>query len=187
MDEVLKEAIRLRKLGFAIHWLVPGEKRPVASGWADAPIMSVDELMKTYHAGMNVGFRAGKWSVVSGKELAVLDVDIRGGEGFVDEAFAAARSLLGTAYQPDVISGSGVGRHQYLGFPIGESPTSAATVLRQADLWVTPDRKLHPHQMKTAKPVWQIELLSTGKNVVLPPSIHPDTGLPYKWASERNK
>lgn len=187
MDEALKEAVRLRELGFAIHWLVPGQKRPIQPGWTDSPVMSVDELMDTYRTGMNVGFRAGKWSVVAGKEVAVIDVDIRGGERFADEAYAATRSLLGTAYRPHVISGSGVGQHQYVLFPIGKSPKSAATVLRQADLWVTPDRKIHPHHAEGAKPVWQIELLSTGKNVVLPPSIHPDTGLPYKWATERTK
>ena len=28
MSKVLDEALRLRALGFAVHWLVPREKRP---------------------------------------------------------------------------------------------------------------------------------------------------------------
>jgi hypothetical protein len=28
---------------------------------------------------------------------------------------------------------------------------------------------------------WEIELFGTGKQVAMPPSIHPDTGLPYRW------
>ena len=63
MADMLKEAVRLRKLGFAIHWLVPGEKRPISNGWAEAPVMPVEELKKSYRVGYNVGFRPGKWSV----------------------------------------------------------------------------------------------------------------------------
>ena len=74
MADMLKEAVRLRKLGFAIHWLVPGEKRPISDGWAEAPVMPVEELKKSYRVGYNVGFRPGKWSIVNGREICVLDV-----------------------------------------------------------------------------------------------------------------
>ena len=30
---------------------------------------------------------------------------------------------------------------------------------------------------------WKLELLSTGKNLVVPPSVHPDTGKRYQWVS----
>lgn len=180
MSKVLDEALRLRALGFAVHWLVPGEKRPILNGWATAPVMTLDELAASYRAALNVGFRAGKYSVVGGKEVCVLDVDVRGGPAYAAEAYAAARSILGDD-RFDVISGSGTGRHRYLGFPIGTSPTSAATTLRQSDVWVDKRGQVQPAGTEGARPAWVIELLSTGKNVVLPPSIHPETGQPYKF------
>lgn len=181
MDNTLKEAIRLRKLGFAIHWLLGGEKRPIEGGWSEAAVMSVEQLIKTYRTGYNVGFRPGKYSVVAGHEIVVLDVDIRGGPLFAEEAYAAAKMMMGSD-RFDVMTGSVVGRHRFLGFPIGKSPGPAATTLRQSDIWVIPSTgQICNPKTDGARPAWLIELLSTGKNVVLPPSIHPDTGKPYKF------
>lgn len=182
MTDMLKEALRLRQLGFAIHWLMPGEKRPLESGWADAPIKSAEDLKKSYRPGYNVGFRPGKWSIVKGREICVLDIDIRGGAAFAEEAYSAAAAMLGDK-SFDVVSGSGVGRHRYLAFPIGASPKSAATTLRQSDVSIDRDGKLCPSGAEGARPAWLIELLSTGKNVVLPPSMHPDTQQPYQFTA----
>lgn len=182
MADVLAEALRLRKLGFAVHWLRSGTKIPVAGGWADAPVMGESTLKASYQNGFNVGFRAGKWSVVNGQEICVLDVDVRGGPAYAEEAYAAAASMLGGVFRPNVISGSMVGRHQYLGFPKGGSPPCAATTLRRSDVWVDHARNVCSGGTEGARPAWLIEILSTGKNVVLPPSIHPDTDKPYNWA-----
>jgi len=181
MDDALKEALRLRELGFAVHWLVAGQKRPIASEWASAPVMNTDDLRRTYKPGYNVGFRAGKWSVVDGKEICVLDVDVRGGALYAEEAYATARSIMLGKFAPNVLSGSGIGRHQYLGFKRGTAPERASTVLRQSDIWVSDCGRVTSTRQKNARPAWMIELLSTGKNVVLPPSIHPDTGKRYSW------
>lgn len=181
MDNVLKEALRLHKMGFAVHWLRPASKIPVESGWSNAPVQTAEELIASYQRGYNVGFRPGGWSVVKGKEIVVLDVDIRGGQPFADEAHAAARQLLG-GLDFHVISGSGVGRHAYLAVPVGTAPAFAATTLRQSDVWVrNTDGSLCKPCSEDAKPAWLIELLSTGKNVVMPPSIHPDTNIAYKF------
>lgn len=180
MSKVLDEAVRLRERGFAVHWLVPDEKRPILNGWATAPVMTVEELANSYRKGFNVGFRAGKYSVVDEGEVCVLDVDVRGGAAYEAEAHAAARAILGDD-RFDVISGSGFGRHRYLKFPIGASPGSASTILRQSDVFVDVNGKVQPAGPKGVRPAWVIELLSTGKNVVLPPSIHPDTGRPYQF------
>ncbi len=182
MADVLAEALRLRKVGFAVHWLRPASKAPVLEGWANASVMNENALKGSYRPGLNVGFRPGKWSVVDGREVCVLDIDIRGGPKFADEAYAAAQSMLAGAYMPNVISGSLVGRHQYLGFPIGSSPACAATTLRASDIWIDEAGNFCPAHTPSARPAWLIEILSTGKNVVLPPSIHPDTGKPYIWA-----
>jgi hypothetical protein len=181
MTNTLDTALALHKKGFAVHWLVSGEKRPVESGWSDAPLSTAASLKGSYRPGFNVGFRAGKWSIVDGREVCVLDVDIRGGPAYADEAYAAAKALLGGDFKPHVVTGSGVGRHQYLLFPRGQSPGKAATTLRQSDV-CTFDGKVCSKDLDGASRAWVIELLSTGKNVVLPPSIHPDTGKSYTWA-----
>jgi hypothetical protein len=180
MSDILKTALGLREMGFAIHWLVPREKRPVELGWTDAPVMTIAQLEQSYTAGYNVGFRPGKWSVVNGKEVVVIDIDIRGGEAFAEEAYAVAKSVLDGAFDPQVKSGSGWGRHQYQLIPKGNSPACAATTLRESDIWIL-DGKVCSPNTKGARPAYVIELLSTGKNCVLPPSIHPDSGKPYEW------
>jgi hypothetical protein len=177
---VLEEGVRLRKRGFAIHWLRSESKIPIEAGWSDAPVKTEEQLRDTYRTGYNLGFRAGKWSIIDGAEVCVLDIDVRGGERFAEEARAAARGLLGESYSPTVATGSGPGLHQYLRFPPGTSPNKASTLLRQSDVWVC-DGKICPLGTPGGKPAWLIELLSTGKNVVLPPSIHPDTHRPYAW------
>lgn len=182
MDKVLTEAVRLRKLGFAIHWLQRASKIPAVGGWAQAAVMDETALIASYRPDFNVGFRPGRWSVVDGREVAVLDIDIRGGAAYQDEAYAAAKSMLGSAYRPDVISGSLIGRHQYLSFAKGKSPPKAATTLRQSDIWIDRVGNVCHAGTAEARPAWLIEILSTGKNVVLPPSIHPDTLKPYVWA-----
>jgi hypothetical protein len=184
MDDMLIEALRLRKLGFAIQWLRPCSKIPVSAGWADAPIMDAAALKASYQPGFNIGFRPGKWSVVNGKEICVLDVDIRGGPLYAEEAYAAATAMM-RERKFTVISGSDVGRHRYLGFDKGTSPPKSATTLRESDIWVNKDTKdICASTDDGARRAWLIEILSTGKNVVMPPSIHPDTGHTYKFDIE---
>ena len=180
MNSTLKSALAMREMGFAIHWLLPKTKAPVDNGWPQAPVASIAQLEATYRPGYNVGFRPGKWSVVDGYEIVVLDIDIRGGEFYAGEAYAVADTILGGKYDPHVRTGSGVGRHQYLRIPKGTSPDKAATTLRQSDIWIRDGRPCAP-RTKEARPAFLIELLSTRKNVALPPSIHPDTGKPYEW------
>ena len=180
MNTTLKTALTLREMGFAVHWLLPKEKRPVEAGWTEAPIKSISDLKGTYRDGYNVGFRPGKWSVVEGKEVVVLDIDIRGGKAFSEEAYAVAASVLGGAFDPQVRSGSGLGRHQYLGMSIGTSTEMAATTLRESDVWILDGKVCNPNT-KAARPAYVVEVLATGKNCVLPPSIHPDSGKPYEW------
>jgi hypothetical protein len=180
-DQVLQDAIRLLRAGFAVHWLAPASKAPIEGGWAQRTFIEEDELVATYKRGFNVGFRPGKWSVVEGREICVIDVDVRGGERYEQEAHCAAQALLEEPSGFTVITGSGVGRHLYIAFEKGVSPDKAATTLRQSDVYVTPDFEICDPYADDARPAWLIELLSTGKNVVMPPSIHPDTGMAYRW------
>lgn len=184
-DNIKNTALALREMGFAVHWLLPGEKRPVERGWANAPIASIAQLEASYRPGYNAGFRPGKWSIVDGKEVVVLDVDVRGGPEFAQEAYAVANTVLDGAFDPHVLSGSQVGRHQYLLLPKGQSPDLAATTLRQSDIGIL-NGATCSLDTPGALPAYLIEMLSTGKNCVLPPSIHPDTGKPYEWLHKEN-
>jgi Bifunctional DNA primase/polymerase, N-terminal/Protein of unknown function (DUF3987) len=176
---VLDAAIELCASGFAVHWVRPRSKAPVEAGWSTATVPTANELTASYRTGNNVGFRAGTWSTVDGSAICVLDVDVRGGAKYQNEALAAAEAVYGGPIEYDVVSGSGHGRHKYLRFPPGQVPNKAAMALMTSEVYVLPSGTVCKKSDKGAKPAWMVELLSTGKNVVAPPSIHPDTGKPY--------
>jgi hypothetical protein len=180
MKSILNTALMLRELGFAVHWLLPKSKAPASKGWATAPIATIADLEKSYRNGYNVGFRPGKYSVVDGCEIIVLDVDIRGGTAYAQAAYDIANEWLDGKFDPTVQTGSIIGRHQYLKAPIGQSPNKAATTIETSNVWVRDGVECAP-KTDGGKPAFVVEVLSTGKNVVLPPSIHPDTKMPYTW------
>lgn len=169
MNDMLQSALDFRAQGFAVHWLHPRSKKPVLNDWTNRPAMTAEELVQSYRPGYNVGFRPGLPSTVEGgRAIVVLDVDVRGGEAYAEEAYAAANALIDNAGF-DVVTGSVVGRHKYLLCPLDELPAKAATTLKKSS------------EVIDGKPAYVIELLSTGKQCVLPPSIHPDSGRPYAW------
>jgi len=168
----LNDAISLRNAGFSVIWLKKRSKRPVDEKWTDKETLSVERLKSSYVQGYNCGVRLGKPSVVGGLYLHVLDVDIRKAE-LASQARKTVESLLKTRFSDfqAVISGSGgASRHLYFGT---DKP------FRSKKLWHSDDKFLGDDGSEH----WgaEIELIGTGKQVVLPPSIHPDTGKPYVW------
>lgn len=174
-SDCLDAVAPLRDAGFALHWLHAREKRPIASAWSEAPFMSAEELRSTHLPGYNVGVRLGEPSMLGDGYLHVLDLDIRV-DDLKDEAWAALAELFpgrDLTDLPCVQSGSGgESRHLYL---ITDKP------FRSKRLWVSDGK----HRGSDGK--WhfdaEIELFGTGKQVVLPPSIHP-SGKPYVWLRE---
>ena len=79
--------------------------------------------------------------------------------------------LLGTLDATAVASGRRNGSRRYWrACPMDQlSPKGAVLVCKVQDTWV-------PLCKDRPEPVWHIEVLSTGKQVVVPPSIHPTTG-----------
>ncbi len=176
---MLHEIEPFSRAGFAIHWLHPKSKRPIGNDWASKPVKTLDQLRSSYEAGVsgkNVGVRLGKWSKIGSDFLLVIDVDIRKPE-LAKEAFAELKRLFPEyATYPTVISGSGgASRHFYIltsrEFPSKQLAHSA----HQSLVW---DEK---QQKDVKKWDWEIELFGTGKQVAMPPSIHPITGKPYIW------
>lgn len=128
-----------------------------------------------FRKGMNVGFRPGKPSRIDGMYLHVIDLDIRDEERR-DEAQEALETLfegrdLGKMWRAKSGSG-GSSRHYYFLTDV-DFPTE--NLARSEDFMLVDGRK---------RRVWEIDLLGTGKNCVLPPSIHPDTGDAYAWIIE---
>lgn len=133
--------------------------------------MSVEALRSSHREDRNVGVRLGEPSVVGGMILHVIDVDIRQ-EHAADEAMSSLRRMFPDAASfPSVISGSGgASRHFYF---VTDKAFQSRKLDHSREQFVGEDGKNHW--------VWEIELFGTGKQVVLPPSIHPDTGKPYRW------
>lgn len=159
---ILGTAFVLVQRGYAVHWVRPRSKAPIAEGWSTAPVASLTELRHSYRPGYNLGVRCGHWSrPAPGCGLVVLDLDIRTGEAMQD-ALATVETLAGAGTYPVVLSGSGNGsRHLWFVCPIEQLPPRANVTILAAE-------------------GWKLEVLSTGKQVVVPPSIHP-SGQPYRW------
>lgn len=195
-DPILIEARRLHQLGFAIHWLQPNSKRPVESGWTTGPRKSWEELKRSYQKGMNVGVRLGTPSELSGRYLAVIDVDVKSGYPHHErEAVQTARAILNGHRCPVVRSGRGNGsRHYYLlteaplkGFDVATSTETVAVMMPSVKPSGKERKLLTPEELEKGlrlRPAWEVSLMSEGRQVVLPPSIHPDSGKAYHFSRD---
>ncbi|MFN3647610.1 MAG: bifunctional DNA primase/polymerase [Gemmobacter sp.] len=109
-------------------------------------------------------------SQIGGDFLHLVDLDIRDASK-AGEAWAALLVLWPAARGfPSVVSGSGgQSRHLYFLSPVA---------MPKRNLVKSPDFITIGGKRKRA---WEIDLMGTGSQDVLPPSIHPDTGQPYRW------
>lgn len=161
--------------GFALHWLKPRSKAPAAgAGWSSLPVATLDDLRRTQKTNSNVGIRPGLYSKVGDLYLHLIDVDIRKAEA-ADEARAALRLMFPEVESwPRVVSGSGgASRHYYF---LTDKPFASKKLAHSKGFFK--DTEGHKHWD------WEIELFGTGKQAAMPPSIHPDTGKPYRWEVE---
>lgn len=158
----IREARRLHALGFAILWLHPRDKRPIGSGWTKGPRKTWPELKAEYREGFNVGVRTGDASKLEEGYLACIDVDVKD-PVYMKEAEKALNELVGFQVLPEVSSGGGNGsRHLYC---VTAKPFKMITVAKHKQ--------------------WEICVYSNGRQMVLPPSIHP-SGRAYKWVEPLN-
>jgi len=156
----LKEGRRLYQLGFGTIWLKPRSKQPAESGWTTGPREDWKAFEKKYVPDANIGVRTGEASKIGNNYLACIDVDVKDPK-YREVALEKLRSITGGKKFPTVLSGSGNGsRHLYCVTP---QPFKMVTVAKEKD-------------------AWEICVYSSGRQMVLPPSVHPDTGKPYAWA-----
>lgn len=166
----------LVEAGASVHWLKPGEKRPASRNWSDVPNQTLQDLRRDYLPGQNIGIRLGRPSMIGQDYLHVMDLDIRDSSK-ADVAWAALLKLLPDAKSlPTVVSGSGgESRHIYF---LTDTPFRKKKLAHSGDYKMVFDAA---KGRKVKKYDWEIDLMGTGSQAVLPPSIHPVTGQPYRW------
>jgi hypothetical protein len=169
-SEIFVEAKRLYALGFAVHWLHPRSKRPINTGWTTGPRKPWAELEKEFRPEMNAGVRTGSASTFDGRFLTIIDVDIKSAEPHHRaEANEAVKRLLGDLKPPMVMSGRGGGsRHYYV---LTEKSFSSFNVAESKDV-IAGTKRVR---------AWEVSLMSEGRQVVIPPSIHPESKKVYEW------
>ncbi len=196
----IKDLKRLHNHGLALHWLRPKSKVPVESGWTKGPRLEWDDFKRRYRKGFNVGVRLGSASKVGGDYLAVIDLDVKSSEArHQEEAERKLRELFPEAKgAPRVDSGRGNGSgHRYVRVPKpiagSERKAQSAETVRVKMPSVPPSKneksQLSEEELAAGwrlRPAWEISLLSEGRQVVLPGSIHPDTGRAYEWVRPIN-
>lgn len=191
------ELKRLYDLGLALHWLHPKSKAPIGSGWTTGPRKTWEALTRSHRKGMNVGVRLGSPSKVGPGYLAVIDCDVKSSEKKhrleMGEKLKKLFPQLANGLVPQVITGRGNGStHLYV---LTREPAKPARRAQSADRV----KALMPSAGRCSKyetehltgdeisrgvrirPAWEISLMGEGQQVVLPPSVHPDTGELYRW------
>jgi virulence-associated protein E/bifunctional DNA primase/polymerase-like protein len=163
VDIIYNEARRLHVLGFSIIWLHPKSKRPWGNAWTSGDRRPWSELKSTYQKGMNVGVRTGSTSKLENGYLACIDLDIKSGTpDSISRARKLVRDLIGDAKVCIVRSGRHNGSSHY--YVVTPTPFKMITVHKDSD--------------------FEICIYSDGRQMVLPPSVHPDTGKLYEWESK---
>lgn len=150
-------------MGMGVLWIKPKSKAPVESGWTTGERQAWKYLSETYYEGLNVGVRLGEPSKIGDHYLACIDVDIKDA-AYRKIALAKLSELVGGKEKefPTVMSGGGNGsRHLYFASP---APFKMKTIAKEKDKW-------------------EIAIYSAGRQMVLPPSVHPVTEKPYQWVS----
>lgn len=193
---MLSEARALYKLGFNIHWLKKGSKAPVESGWSNKKKSLFKSLKTNYKPGLNLGVVLGTHSKIKNSYLAVIDCDVKGkGIKFEKELNEKLKELQVTG-APTVMSGRGNGsRHIYIRTktPLKPKHFFKSKELVKVHMPSAPNPSKRDKKMLSVtelkdgyriRPAWEISLMGKGQQVVLPPSIHPDTKKPYTWAKE---
>ncbi|WOC01118.1 MULTISPECIES: DUF927 domain-containing protein [unclassified Providencia] len=169
-------AIFLATNNIPIHPLIAGTKRPVDKGWSNAPSLTFDNIEKQIPLwitkGYGLGARTG-YPLSNGALFYVIDVDIHGEALTTEITHELHTQLYNLGLDPNlpnVITGRGNGScHYYVSVP-----NSKLTTIIGAAKTICKSKYVHE-----GKPYWIIEVLGKGKQVVVPPTIHPETNKPY--------
>lgn len=169
----LQDVKLLHDKGFSLIYLHPKDKRPIGKDWTTKPSKTWEELKRTFKPENNLGVRLGAHSKIGKNYLACIDVDVVD-PNYRKAAIKKMREITKGETFPEVRSGSGNGsRHLYC---VTSEPFKMITVAKEFSKTEV-DEKGKPLKL------WEICIYSTGRQMVLPPSIHP-SGAAYTWMSE---
>lgn len=195
MNRTLKEAERLYRLGFGILWIKPKSKAPVKNKWTTGPRDQWEDLKRSFRPGFNVGVRLGAVSKIGDKFLSVIDIDVKSTEErHRIEAEKAVRDLFPEVPEGvvQVYSGRGNGSsHIYILTPTPASPSKRKVSADKVKV-LMPSAPVNNSQREALseedldegyriRPAWEVAVMGEGQQVLLPPSIHPDSGKEYVW------
>lgn len=149
----------LHDAGLSLIYLHERDKRPLENNWTKNPNKTWKEIKNVFNSANNIGVRLGTYShLLNSGFLCCIDVDIKH-PSFKKAALKRLKEITGNQVYAEVRSGSGNGsRHLY---GVSNEPFKMIEIEK------------HKHQ-------WEICAYSTGRQMVLPPSIHP-SGAPYVW------
>jgi predicted P-loop ATPase len=193
-SKMLKRMRELKSLGFAVLWLKEKSKAPVESGWTKRVPDTADALAEKYKPGLNMGVRLGAASKIGKKYLAVIDCDVKSTETHhLAEMSSKLQALFGaTIHQaPTVWSGRGNGSmHVYI---LTDAPVAPKRLAQSTEKVRVKMPSVQPSKFERSalsekelkegwrlRAAWEISLMGEGQQVVLPGSIHPDTGAAYE-------
>ncbi len=200
MSLKLSELKALHEKGFALIYLEPRSKKPFEKGWTTAQPKSWEELENSFESDYNVGVRLGEPSKLkNGNYLGAIDCDVKSKSRKAIQEMNKALRDLGIDHKtaPVVMSGRGNGsKHIYVQTKIPMRAMKFAQSETLVKVLMLGSKEKSPSQKEIEnltkdelrqgyriRRAWEISLMGTGQQTVLPPSVHPDTGFKYAWAS----
>lgn len=186
---------RLHDWGFALHWLHPKSKRPIGNNWQNAKRPNWDKFMSTYEPGNNIGVRPGAASRLKDNTyLVIFDCDVKSSkpEHLIEMEKHLKVYIPDIDFCPFVNSGRRNGsRHYYARTKMPMNSIRLAQSAHQSKVLMPSVKassrdadKLTKQELEDGwrmRAAWEIDLYGSGKQAVIPDSIHPDTGLSYEW------
>ncbi len=193
LEQVKAEAKRFYDMGFAIHWLHPNSKRPIESGWTTGPRKPWQYLNETHIDNLNVGVRLGTPSKIGDGYLCVIDLDVKSTDkADAVEALRYVKEHFSVHIMPSVKSGRGGGSmHFYCLTAAPQTPILAYRSTKLVKAYMPSAKATGPNVKGLTtdeiakglrlRPAWEVSIMGEGQQVVLPPSIHPDSKKNYLW------
>lgn len=173
--QIYTKAVEYATNGLSIHLLKPLEKRPVENGWSTAPFLKPEDMFEEFKSvqDANIGVRLGEATKIGSRYLYVLDLDISAEDPTsIKEAYDKLKSIYKDYDKlPIVKSASKNSRHFYFLSKILLKTKKLGHSAGKVTVQVNGQDKV--------KNAWEIDLCSTGKQVVIPPSVF--NGNTYKW------
>lgn len=153
-DTMLDIALKLLENGYTPLRLEPNEKFTKSQGWS-TDIPSEEKIRRVFARPSNLGVRLGD-TLKDGTHLVAIDIDI--------EEVSLIRCVERA---------------------IGEM-VPCKRGKKGYTYFVRIDREVRTHKIswtRNEKKIQAIDVLAKGAQTVVPPSVHPETHLPYTWVS----